>query len=74
MPIIKDNRIVSDTTFATRFVSFLKDITVNDPMSEEEIDYMRNVANSLLVHQANTATEIGEKDYLQRCHPNGIKQ
>ena len=37
MNIIKDNRIVSDKTFATRFVRFLKDIQVNDPMSEEEL-------------------------------------
>ncbi|MBX7050150.1 MAG: hypothetical protein K1X40_13325 [Chitinophagales bacterium] len=57
MNIIKDNRIVSDKTFATRFVRFLKDIQVNDPMSEEELEYMRMVAKSLLLHQANTATE-----------------
>lgn len=72
MDIIKDNRLVSDKSFATRFVSFLKDIQVNDPMSEEELEYMRNVAQSLLLHQANTATEKEEKEYLNRCHPNGI--
>jgi len=72
MSIIKDNRIVSDTTFATRFVCFLKDIQVNDQMSEEELMYMRRVANSLLLHQANTATDTQEKQYLHRCHPNGI--
>lgn len=72
MNIIKENRIVSDETFATRFVSFLKDIQVNDPWSEEELEYMRIVAKSLLLHQANTATEKEEKDYLHRCHPNGI--
>jgi hypothetical protein len=72
MDIIKDNRIVSDKTFASRFVSFLKDIQVNDPMSEEELEYMRKVANSLLLHQANTATEKEEKEYLARCYPNGI--
>ena len=38
MNIIKDNRIVSDKTFATRFVNFLKDIEVNDEMSDEEIE------------------------------------
>jgi hypothetical protein len=72
MSIIKGNRIVSDITFATRFVSFLEDIKVNDPMSEEELEYMRSVAHSLLLHQANTSTEKEEKEYLHRCHPNGI--
>ena len=72
MNIIKSNRIVSDKTFATRFVSFLKDIQVNDPMSEEELGYFRSVAHSLLLHQANTCTEKEELNYLHRCHPNGI--
>jgi hypothetical protein len=72
MDIIKDNRIIYDTTFATRFVNFLKDVQVNDPMSYEELDYMRRVAKSLLIHQANTATEKKEKEYLHICHPNGI--
>jgi len=72
MNIIKDNRIVSDKTFATRFSSFLKDIQVADPMSEEELEYLRWVAHSLLLHQANTCTETEELNYLERCHPNGI--
>ena len=72
MNIIKDNRIVSDKTFATRFVSFLKDIQVNDPMGEEELEYMRMVAHSLLVYQANTCAEKEELNYLDRCHPNGL--
>jgi hypothetical protein len=70
--IIKDNRLVSDKTFATRFVGFLKDIQINDVMGEEELDYMRRVAHLLLLHQANTSTDKGEKEYLHRCHPNGI--
>lgn len=72
MNIIKNNRIVSDITFATRFVNFLKNIQVNDPMSEEELQYLRNIANSLLLHQANTCTETEELNYLDRCHPEGI--
>lgn len=72
MDIIKDNRIVSDTTFATRFVSFLRDIRVNDQMSEEELGYMRNVAKSLLKHQFDTATAKSEIDYLHMCHPNEL--
>jgi len=72
MSIIKENRIVSDKTFATRLVSFLKDIKVSDPISEEELDYMRRIAHSLLLHQANTATEKEEKEYLHKFNPNGI--
>ena len=72
MSIIKDNRIVSDKTFATRFVSFLKNIQVNDPMSEEELEYLQKVADSLLLHQANTCTDKDEQAYLHSCHPNGI--
>ena len=72
MNIIKDNRIVSDKTFATRFVNFLKDIEVNDPMSDEELEYLRRVANSLLVHQKNTCTEKQELDYLNTVHSKGI--
>jgi len=70
-PII-ENRIVSNYTFATRLSRFLKDIQVNDPMSEEELEYFQKVAKQLLLHQANTATEKSEIDYLHRCHPEGI--
>jgi hypothetical protein len=72
MNIIKDNRIISDITFATRFVMFLKNIQVNDPMSQEELEYMNRIANSLLLHQANTVTEKEKKEYLNRCHLNSI--
>jgi len=72
MNIIRENRIVSDKTFATRLVSFLKDIQVNDPMSEEELEYLRSVAHSLLLYQANTCTDKEELNYLDRCHPDGI--
>ena len=72
MNIIKENRIVSDRTFATRFLGFLKDIQVNDPMSAEELEYLRRVANSLLVHQKNTCTEKQELDYLNTVHSKGI--
>jgi len=57
---IKDNRIVSDKTFATRFVAFLKDIQVNDVMSEEELWYLRNVAEYLLSYQIDTVTDKDE--------------
>lgn len=69
MNIIIDNRIVSDKTFATRFLGFLKGVQVNDPASYQELGYLRRVAKSLLLHQANTVKETEEKQYLQRCHP-----
>lgn len=70
--IIKDNRIVSDRTFATRLINFLKDIKVNDPMSEEELEYLNEVAMKLLIHQRDTVVEEREKEYLLRCWPFGI--
>ncbi len=66
---IKDNRIVSDKTFATRFVAFLKDVRVSDAMSDDELWYLRNVAEHLLSYQMHTVTDEDEKDYLNRCHP-----
>ena len=71
MSIIKDGRIVCDKTFATRFVSFLKGVQIGDSVSEEELDYMRKIANSLLLHQANTASK-DEREYLHRLHPDGV--
>ena len=67
--IIKDNRIVSDRTFAIRLINFLRDIKVNDPASEEELSYLKHVADRLLVHQRNTAVHEGEKLYLESCWP-----
>jgi hypothetical protein len=68
MDIIKDNRIVNDTTFATRLKSFLKNIKVNDAMGEEELEYLQRVADDLVLHQVNTATDKYEKEYLNGCH------
>jgi hypothetical protein len=65
---IKNNRIISDDTFATRFTLFLKNIQVSDPMSYEELEYMRYVAEHLLSYQLYTVTDKAEKDYLERCH------
>lgn len=65
--IIKDNRIVSDRTFAIRFRNFLKDIKVNDPASEEELEYLKCVAKELVIHQFDTVVDESEKDYLLRC-------
>jgi len=65
---IKDNRIVSNETFAIRFRNFIKDVQVNDPASEEEKEYLLNVANQLLKYQIQTATDESEINYLKRLN------
>lgn len=77
-PIIKDNRIVSDKTFAVRFSSFLENIPTNWWMSQphlyEEYNYMRNVAKRLLKYQLKTMTKDEEsyfdniKDIVERLN------
>ena len=62
---IKNNRIVSDKTFAIRFRDFIKDVKVNDPCSDDEKEYLLNVAERLLKYQINTATEESEINYLK---------
>ena len=63
---IKNNRIVSNEKFAIRFRNFIKDVHVNDPASEEEKEYLLNVANNLLNYQIQTATDEKEISYLKR--------
>lgn len=65
---IKNNRIVSDKTFALRLKSFIKDVRVNDPCSDDEKEYLLNVAERLLKYQINTATEESEINYLKRLN------
>lgn len=58
MEIIKDNRIVSDITFATRFLSYLEGHFNESgrihPMLEEEYEYMLSTSIKLLKHQVET--------------------
>lgn len=63
-PII-DNRIVSDITFATRFRSFVYDFLPMDPIQEEEAEYLRMVADKLLLYQRSTVTDQEELDYFK---------
>ena len=62
---IKDNRIVSNQTFAIRFRNFIRDTQVNDAASDEEKCYLLNVAQSLLDYQIETATDESELKYLE---------
>lgn len=64
---IKSNRIVSDKTFAVRFRSFVEEVRANDPMSEEEKEYLHHVAERLLKWQTKTARKDSEEyKYLER--------
>lgn len=65
---IKDNRIVSDETFAIRFKTFIEETEVSDPCSDDEKDYLLNVANRLLKYQIQTATDESEINYLKRLN------
>lgn len=74
MNIIKDNRIVNDHTFATRFVNFLQNIQVNDASSYDELNYLKTIAEYLLKHQINTCTDENESEYLKMNHKNIFKK
>lgn len=63
---IKDNRIVNDMTFAIRLYNFIKQVNVCDMASEEEQEYLMRVAKRLFDYQKQTATQLGEIDYLKR--------
>lgn len=63
---IKDNRIISDQTFATRLLSFLDRTDVVYQSSLEEKEYLMRIAKDLLDYQKKTANTKEEKDYLQR--------
>ena len=65
---IKDNRIVSNKTFAIRFKSFIENTNVHDCASEEEKEYLIYVADSLLQYQIQTATNEEEINYLKRLN------
>lgn len=58
---IKKKRIVNDITFALRFKHFLNDIKVCDAASEEELDYLKRVADKLLDYQINTAEKNSDE-------------
>lgn len=63
-PII-DNRIVSDKTFAIRLYNFLNATQVNDMASEEEKEYLLEVARRLMAHQKATINTAAESDYFR---------
>lgn len=66
-PII-DNRIVNDKTFAIRLYNFLRQVEVNDIVSDEEQNYLLGVATKLLEYQVKTATSKEEKQYFNNLN------
>ena len=62
---IKDNRIVSDRTFAIRLKTFIEGTVVNDACSADEQKYLLNVTNRLLNYQIQTAVDEEEINYLK---------
>lgn len=64
-PPIIDNRIVKDKTFAIRLLNFIKDVKVNDCVSEEEQQYLIYVAEKLLQYQIETVKDEDEIMYLK---------
>lgn len=66
---IKDNRIISDKTFAVRFKQFLEWIPekwiTSQPHYIEEYDYMLQIAKQLLNYQVQTTNSEEENNYLK---------
>lgn len=59
---IKNNRIVSDITFAVRLKSFIDRVEVCDGMGEEEKEYIQMVAVKLIRYQVETVENEHEKN------------
>lgn len=73
-PPFVDGRIVDGITFAVRFKNFLDGVVVNDCCGEDELEYLKIVANDLLRWQISTVTDEHEKDYLRRvCNDKNIE-
>ena len=68
---IEGGRLVSDYTFAVRLGNFLDGIRVCDACSEDELEYLKNVAKDLLEWQIDTVKDPQEIDYLRRL---GLKK
>lgn len=62
---IKDNRIVVDKTFATRLYSFISNVEVYDQISEEEQEYLLNIADKLIAYQKQTMSNEDEIAYFK---------
>ena len=66
---IKDNRFVSDLTFAKRLQSHLKDVRAECQMGQEELEYLTGVADKLFDYQKKTMPE-DEKWFFKNIQKN----
>ena len=69
---IKQNRIVSDITFARRLKSHLSYTRAGCAAGEDEIEYLHSVADKLLKYQLETCKEHqleDEQKYHDNCEP-----
>jgi len=73
---IKENRIVSDITFATRFLNFLESFYYDSgswhPILEEEYEYLCIIAKQLLDYQKSTMNNSDEYEYFKNLESNKI--
>lgn len=66
---IKDDRLVSDQTFAIRLKTFLNNIKPYYSCSDEELEYLKEVADKLLDYQIITVDKgSDEEQYLHRLN------
>jgi len=63
---IKENRIINDKTFARRLKSHLQETKASCAMGEEEIEYLKTVAEKLLRYQIETSPK-DEQQYHSDC-------
>ena len=63
---IKANRIVNDNTFARRLKGHLDQTQAGCAMGQEDLEYLRRVADKLLQWQIETCP-YDEKPYHQNC-------
>lgn len=64
--LFKDNRLVKDQTFATRFLRFVESVEIGCAAGEDERDSMISYATDLLKYQVRTAEDEKEIEYLKR--------
>ena len=75
---IKNNRIVSDKTFAVRLLKFLEDFYPEagswHPIETEEYEYLCLIAKNLLDYQINTIDNEEEINYFKNLGDNLLKE
>lgn len=70
--IIHQNRLISDTTFATRLKGALNRIKDHSryAMEAEELEYLLKISNKLIELQCETVSDLNEIRYLNHNNKN----